>query len=57
MEVRIIVTGARAWRDYNRLVHELAYVAKWCAGTQAATAYERRQAQAVYCPDPAGEPR
>jgi hypothetical protein len=30
---RIIVTGSRAWRDYDRLVHELAYVAGYCSGT------------------------
>ena len=29
---RIIVTGSRTWRDYDRLVHELAYVARWCSG-------------------------
>jgi YspA, cpYpsA-related SLOG family len=32
-EARIIVTGSRSWRDYDRLVHELAYVAGWCSGT------------------------
>jgi hypothetical protein len=32
-DARIIVTGSRLWRDYDRLVHELAYVAGYCSGT------------------------
>ena len=31
-DFRVIVTGSRGWRDYDRLVHELAYVARWCSG-------------------------